>query len=300
MKSIKNRLYSIIFEADTAKGKLFDIALILAICLSILLVSLESIPSFNSRYHLWLKVAEWMITGLFTIEYILRIWVLEKPVAYIRSFFGIIDLLAILPSYLGLFFPGGQSLLVIRAIRLLRVFRIMKLTRYTSAGYTLIKALRASLEKILVFLFVIVTLVIIFGTVMYLIEGEKHGFTDIPTGIYWAVVTLTTVGYGDISPATPIGQFLASIIMILGYGIIAVPTGIVTAQLIARPPTVNTQVCQNCMFDKHDDDALYCKRCGAYLHNEKGQNRSMGHQETKWPDNGEVGNAPGVVPADKS
>ncbi len=265
MKISRTLVYSVIFEADTTEGKLFDIALIGVICLSILLVLLESIPSVGARYHLPLKIAEWMITFLFTAEYLLRIWVLDKPAVYLRSFYGITDLMAILPSYLGLFFPGGHSLLVIRGLRLLRVFRILKLTRYTSAGFTLLRALRASLEKILVFLFFIVTLVIIFGTIMYLVEGKSHGFTDIPTSIYWAVVTLTTVGYGDISPSTPLGQFIASIIMILGYGIIAVPTGIVTAQLIGKPASANTQVCRHCMYDRHDDDARFCKRCGAFL-----------------------------------
>jgi voltage-gated potassium channel len=265
MKPSKERIYTIIFEADTIEGKAFDIGLIAAILLSIVLVMLESVEGVSSRFYGMLKTVEWVITGLFTIEYALRIWVLKNPFRYLFSFYGIIDLLAILPAYLGLALGGGQSLLVIRALRLLRIFRILKLSRYISASRSLGKALWASREKILVFLFFVVTLVIIFGTIMYLVEGNSHGFKNIPTAIYWAVVTLTTVGYGDISPITPMGQFLASLIMILGYAIIAVPTGIVTAQLMQKPSSLNTQVCPECMFDKHDDDARYCKRCGTLL-----------------------------------
>jgi len=261
----KERLYTIIFEADTAEGKCFDVALIIVILLSIIFVILESIDPVRAGFQIGLKIAEWVVTALFTVEYLLRIWVLRRPWKYVKSFFGVIDLLAILPSYLGLIFINGQSLLVIRALRLLRVFRIMKLTRYSTASLTLMRAVKASFEKILVFLFCVLTIVIIFGTMMYLIEGEKNGFTNIPTSIYWAIVTMTTVGYGDISPGTPLGQFLASVIMILGYGIIAVPTGIVTAQMIQKSVPGNTQVCPNCMFDKHDDDAHYCKKCGVKL-----------------------------------
>ncbi|MBN1548467.1 MAG: ion transporter [Syntrophaceae bacterium] len=264
MSISKERLYTIIFEADTPEGKFFDVALIFVILLSVILVMMESVDSFRAAFQKESKFAEWIITALFTVEYMLRIWVLKKPWKYIKSFFGIVDLLAVLPSYLGLFFMGGQSLLVIRSLRLLRVFRILKLTRYSRASRTLAGAVRASLEKILVFLFFVLTMVIIFGTIMYLIEGQENGFTNIPTSIYWAIVTLTTVGYGDISPATPLGQLLASLIMILGYGIIAVPTGIVTAQMM-KPVPSNTQVCPNCMFDRHDDDARHCKKCGAKL-----------------------------------
>jgi voltage-gated potassium channel len=261
----KERLYTIIFEADTPEGKCFDVALIVVILLSIILVILESIDSVRAGFQIELKIAEWMVTSLFTLEYLLRIWVLKKPWKYVKSFFGIVDLLAILPSYLGLIFIGSHSLLVIRALRLLRIFRIMKLTRYITASLTLVRAIKASFEKILVFLFCVLTIVIIFGTMMYIVEGEENGFINIPTSIYWAIVTMTTVGYGDISPATPLGQFLAGVIMILGYGIIAVPTGIVTAQMIQKPVSGNTQVCPNCMFDKHDDDARYCKKCGVKL-----------------------------------
>ncbi len=268
MKISKKSLYTIIFESDTWKGKLFDLSLIFIILLSILFIILESVEPINSRYHAELKIAEWVITALFTLEYGLRLWILDKPWKYVLSFYGVIDLLSILPSYLVLFFAGGQSLMVIRALRLLRIFRIMKLSRYTTAARILAKAMWASREKILVFLFFVATIVIIFGTIMYLVEGPENGFTSIPAGIYWAVVTLTTVGYGDISPVTPLGQFLASLIMVMGYAIIAVPTGIVTAEMMRIPVSRNTQVCHYCMFDRHDDDARFCKKCGTVLKDE--------------------------------
>jgi len=265
MKINRNRLYDIIFEADTREGKAFDVLIIVLIFASIFLVMLDSVTSVREKYAVILRTSEWVITAIFMIEYLLRIYVLKKPFRYIFSFFGIIDLLAILPSFLGLIFTGGQSLMVIRAVRLLRVFRIFKLSRYTSAGRTLAVALYRSREKIFMFIAVILTLVVIFGTVMYLIEGENNGFTSIPVSIYWAIVTMTTVGYGDISPVTGLRQFLASIVMILGYAIIAVPTGIITAEMIRQPVRNNTQVCPNCMYDRHDDDAQYCKRCGTHL-----------------------------------
>lgn len=261
----RERLYEIIFEADTKRGKIFDIVLIILITLSILLVMLDSVESVSSLYHREMRFAEWIVTILFTIEYALRIYIVKKPQQYIFSLYGIIDLLAILPSYIGLIIAGGQSLMVIRAIRLLRVFRILKLGRYTRAGRFLLLAMYKSREKIFIFLFFILTIVIIFGTIMYLLEGEQNGFTSIPTSIYWAIVTLTTVGYGDISPATSTGQLLASIIMILGYAIIAVPTGIVTSEMLHMKTSTNSQVCSMCLYDQHDDDALYCKKCGHSL-----------------------------------
>lgn len=261
----KQRLYEIIFEADTRAGRLFDIALIIMILLSIALVMLESMEGFRNDYQVPLKMAEWTITIIFTVEYFTRIWLVKHPTRYIFSLYGIIDLLAILPSYLVLIISGGQSLIVIRAIRLLRVFRILKLTRYMQAGRYLALAMFRSREKILIFLFFILTITVIFGTMMYLLEGEENGFTSIPTSIYWAIVTLTTVGYGDISPVTGIGQFLASVIMILGYSIIAVPTGIVTSEMIQPKQRSNSQVCENCLYDRHDDDAQYCKKCGTSL-----------------------------------
>lgn len=261
----KKKLYEIIFEADTRKGKAFDLTIIVLIFLSVLLVLLDSIAGVREKYGTIIHVTEWFITGIFLLEYILRIYVLDRPLKYIFSFFGLIDLMAILPNFLGLILSGGQSLMVIRAVRLLRVFRIFKLSRYTSAGRTLMKALYRSREKIFMFISVIVTMVVIFGTIMYLVEGEENGFTSIPVSIYWAVVTLTTVGYGDISPVTGFGQFLASIVMIMGYAIIAVPTGIVTSEMIRMPAGNNTQVCPNCMFSRHDDDARFCNRCGTPL-----------------------------------
>ncbi len=267
---LRDRLYEIIFEADTREGKLFDMVLIILIIFSIILVMLDSIPSVSGRYHKYLILAEWMVTILFTAEYIIRIYIVNKPKAYIFSFYGIIDLLSILPTYVGLFILGGQSLIVIRAIRLLRIFRILKLSRYTRAGKFLVIAIIRSREKIFIFLFFVLTLVIIFGTVMYLIEGEQNGFTSIPVSIYWAIVTLTTVGYGDISPATGFGQFLASIIMIIGYAIIAVPTGIVTSEMMHQKFSTNTQVCSKCLKSNHDDDANFCNNCGESLHREEG------------------------------
>lgn len=265
MLKLKKRLYEIIFEADTRAGKIFDEILLSIILVSIVLVMLESVSSINAKYHELLKILEWSITIIFTVEYLARIWICNKPIKYILSFYGLIDLLAILPTYLGLIITGGQSLVVIRALRLLRVFRILKLGRYTRAGRLIAGAIWRSREKIVVFVVFVFTLAIIIGTMIYLIEGEEHGFTDIPTSIYWAIVTLTTVGYGDLSPATGFGKFLASLVMILGYSIIAVPTGIVTASLMGKTDHYNTQVCSKCMFDRHEDDALYCKKCGTSL-----------------------------------
>lgn len=265
MKELKQKLYSIIFEADTREGKLFDEILLGTIIFSILLVMLESVPTIRVRYHTLLRSLEWVITAIFTLEYLTRIWVVNRPWKYVFSFYGMVDLFALLPTYLGLFFTGGHSLIVIRAIRLLRVFRILKLSRYTRAGRLIAGALWHSREKISVFIIFVLTLALIIGTVMYLVEGEKAGFTDIPTSIYWAIVTLTTVGYGDLSPVTGLGKFLASLVMILGYSIIAVPTGIITASLLGKRENYNTQVCRNCLLEKHDDDARFCKRCGASL-----------------------------------
>lgn len=263
--TLKKHLYEIIFEADTPAGKLFDVILLVVILLSVLLVMLESVSSIAAEYLNILRILEWVITIIFTIEYFLRILIVQKPLRYAFSFFGIIDFLSVIPTYLSLFFLGSQSLVVIRMLRLLRVFRILKLTRYTQAGRMLMRAMWASREKISVFVFFVLIIVVIMGTIMYLIEGETNGFKSIPLSIYWAIVTLTTVGYGDISPATPLGQFMASIIMILGYAIIAVPTGIITAEIIKPTPVKNTQVCQKCLFDKHDDDAVFCKKCGEKL-----------------------------------
>ena len=264
LNDTKQKLYEIIFEADTRPGKIFDVALLVIILLSVVLVMLESVPGIRQSHREILVILEWAITLIFTIEYFVRIAVVRKSWKYIFSFYGIIDLLSVLPTYLSLILVGSQSLIVIRMLRLLRVFRILKLTRYTDAGHTLGRAIWASREKISVFIFFVTILVVIIGTIMYLVEGEASGFTSIPVSIYWAIVTLTTVGYGDISPATALGQFLASFVMIMGYAIIAVPTGIVTAEMI-NPQDRNTQVCPNCLHSKHDNDASHCKKCGAKL-----------------------------------
>jgi voltage-gated potassium channel len=268
MKPDKDRLYEIIFEADTRAGKIFDICLIILILTSILLVIFDSIQTVHDRYYRQLRAAELGITIIFTVEYILRIYSVRKPSGYIFSFYGIIDLLAILPGIIVFIFAASQSLVVIRAIRLLRVFRILKLNRYTSAGRYLSVAMYRSREKVLIFLAVILTLVVIFGTLMYLIEGSGNGFTSIPVGIYWSIVTLTTVGYGDIIPLTGIGRAIASLIMIMGYSIIAVPTGIITSEIMKLPSRENTKACTSCMYDMHDDDAEYCKKCGTELSKE--------------------------------
>ncbi len=262
----RERLHEIIFEADTATGKAFDIALIASIALSVLAVSLESVATFNARYGSQLRVLEWILTGLFTVEYGLRMLCTKYPIRYVRSFFGVVDLLSILPTYLSLIFEGSHYLLVIRLLRVLRVFRVLKLAQYVQEGRLLTQALYASRRTITVFLLVVLTLVMIIGSMMYMIEGEANGFTSIPRSVYWAILTLTTVGYGDIAPQTDLGRFAASIVMILGYGILAVPTGIVSVELArVESPDISTQVCPTCTAEGHDPDAVYCKYCGAGL-----------------------------------
>lgn len=264
MPYIRKRLYEIIFEADTRAGKLFNVALLTIIVISVVLVMLESVGAIRIRYLHLLRTLEWIITGVFTLEYLARMWVVDRPLKYGTSFYGVIDLLALLPTYLDVILTGGHSLIVLRLFRMLRVFRILKLSQYSRAGKLLVAAIWDSRQKISVFIIFIFLLAIVIGTIMYLVEGNEHGFNSIPRSIYWAIVTLTTVGYGDLSPSTGIGQFFASIIMILGYAIIAIPTGIVTAALIKKNQT-NTQICSNCFYDKHDDDAEFCKRCGTRL-----------------------------------
>jgi len=264
--TIKSKLYEIIFESDTKAGKLFDVLLLVVIVLSIVLVMLESVPSIENQYRSLLQILEWSITLIFSLEYCMRIWIVHKSRTYIFSFYGIIDFLSILPSYLAFFFMGTHGFMVIRALRLLRVFRILKLNRYMNEGAIIVKALKQSRIKISVFLFAVLTMVIIIGTLMYLIEGAENGFTSIPRGIYWAIVTLTTVGYGDISPTTALGQFIASFVMIIGYAIIAVPTGIVTAELSKPNKTLPSgQVCEQCLSEGHDLDDQFCRFCGAKL-----------------------------------
>ncbi len=262
----RRRLFIIIFGIDTCAGINFDVSLLWAILLSILTVMLESVDFIRQEYGDWLRAAEWGFTIIFTIEYMARIISIRKPMYYMTSFYGIIDFLSVIPTYLGLLVGGGQYLLVIRALRLMRIFRILKLSRYMGEASSLGSALKASRHKITVFLWAVFTIVMIMGTVMYLVEGGENGFTSIPKSIYWAIVTLTTVGYGDIAPQTALGQVLAAMIMILGYAIIAVPTGIVTAELTqAKIANRIIQKCGKCGFDNHAPDAIYCKRCGTLI-----------------------------------
>ena len=265
--SLRERLHEIIFEADTPTGKLFDILLLVFIVMSVLVVMLESVDQYAEAYGGLFLAVEWILTIFFTIEYCLRLYAVLRPWKYATSFFGVIDLLSILPTYLSLFALGSSSLLTIRALRLLRVFRIFKLGHYMNEGALIMNALRASYNKIMVFLFFIMVLVTIIGSVMYLIEGERNpAFTSIPRSIYWAIVTLTTVGYGDITPQTNIGQFLSAAVMILGYAVIAVPTGIVTNELIGHQQIAeNSQACRYCGKEGHADDAVFCKYCGEML-----------------------------------
>ena len=260
------KLHEVIFEADTPAGKWFDVLLILAILASVVMVMLDSVSVIQKSFGRVLLAGEWFFTILFTIEYLLRLLSVGRPLAYATSFFGVVDLIAVLPTYLSVFIPGAQYLLVIRILRVLRIFRILKLVQYLGEARMLTQALRASQRKITVFLIVVLALVTIFGSLIYLIEDPKHGFTSIPKSIYWSIVTLTTVGYGDISPQTNLGQLLSALIMIIGYGIIAVPTGIVTVELTqAYQRKVSTQACPECSAEGHDMDARYCKYCGSGL-----------------------------------
>ena len=259
----RTKLHEVIFEADTPAGRIFDLSLIIIILLSVLAVMLDSVHHINERFGSQLLMLEWIFTILFTVEYILRLSTVRKPLGYVKSFFGIVDLLSFLPTYFSLLIPGSQYFLVIRLLRVLRIFRVLKLVQYLREARMLGRAFRESGRKIAVFLFTVLTLVVILGSIMYVIEGEENGFTSIPTSIYWAIVTLTTVGYGDISPQTNLGQTLAAMIMILGYSIIAVPTGIVTVELTkSYKEKTNTQACPECAAEGHDDDAKYCKYSG--------------------------------------
>nr|WP_321230450.1 ion transporter [uncultured Psychroserpens sp.] len=277
----KDKLHEIIYEADTPAGKLFDIVLLIFIVASIALVMLESVHTIDKNYHKFLYYGEWVVTILFSIEYIARVITVRKPWKYIFSFYGIIDFLSTIPMYISFVFAGSHALVTLRALRLLRVFRILKIARYLGASNQLKDSIIASRVKIAVFLFAVVISSVIFGTIMYLVEGEENGFTNIPKSVYWCIVTLTTVGFGDIAPQTALGQFITSIIMILGYGIIAVPTGIVSAEYVRstnkadkekeqgkQPEEIqlNTQSCSNCHAMDHKDKAKYCHSCGHNLH----------------------------------
>lgn len=264
----KYQLRRIIFEADTPAGQFFDIALIIMILLSVIVVMLDSVRSIHDQHAELFQIVEWFFTIAFTIEYMMRLICVRRPLNYVFSFYGLVDLIAIIPSYMSLLMPGSQYLLSIRTIRALRVFRVLKFVEYLSEADMLVQAIYGSRRKVTVFLFSVLTMVVILGSLMYLIEGEENGFTSIPRSVYWAIVTMTTVGYGDISPRTNLGQFIAAISMVLGYGIIAVPTGIVTVEIskaFREGIRTNTKVCGHCALDMHDNDADYCKKCGYKL-----------------------------------
>ncbi|MBV8049175.1 MAG: ion transporter [Paludibacterium sp.] len=265
-RALRRTLRTLLFAPDTWRGRLFDQVLIAAILLAVLTVTLESVPSIRAEHAPLLHAVDWGLTLLFTVEYLLRLFCARKPLHYARSFFGIIDLLAILPQYIALFLPQSRFLSVVRILRLLSMFRVFKLTRYLGVAQSLRDALRASQRKITVFLVAALVMVMVLGTLMYVIEGEENGFTSIPVSIYWAIVTLTTVGYGDIAPQTPLGQALASLVMIIGYGMIAVPTGIVSSEIARRDGVQAIEaVCRPCALGEHDRDARYCKYCGRPL-----------------------------------
>lgn len=266
MNSLRQNLNTIIFGTATPAGKAFDLFLISAILLSVAAVALDSMDSINQLYGHILWNIEIAFTVLFSIEYLVRIWISPKPSHYVRSFFGIVDLLSILPTYLALFFPGLNFLITIRILRVLRIFRILRLMQYLSEANILLRSMAMSRRKILVFLFFVMTLTTIYGSLMYIVEGPENGFTSIPKSIYWAIVTLTTVGYGDISPNTPLGQAIASLVMITGYSVIAVPTGIITAELALEMQRARRGFkCPTCNKSGHDSDARFCKHCSARL-----------------------------------
>lgn len=265
----RKRLYEIIFESDTRAGRRFDIALLAAILLSMFVVMTKSVEAYNLQYGHWMNVAEWFFTILFTVEYLLRLYTVSKPLVYAKSRLGIIDLLAILPNYLSLLFPGLEYLLVIRVLRVLRVFRIFKMGHFLSEGNTLITALYMSRRKIIVFLLFILLMVTVIGSILYVVEAPyNENFASIPVSIYWAIVTITTVGYGDISPITNFGRMLAALVMLLGYAVLAVPTGIVSVEMLAARKVqypVSSQTCPHCVREGHDLDATFCKYCGGKL-----------------------------------
>jgi voltage-gated potassium channel len=267
--SLRGRLHTVIFEADTPSGKAFDVVLLIAILASVAAVCLESVAAIRAEYGALLRKIEWGLTLAFTAEYVLRLLCVGRPWRYARSFYGVVDLLSILPTYLSLVFVGTHSLAVIRALRLLRVFRVFKLGQFVKEADVLRVAFVAARRKILVFLGAVLTTVFILGTLMYLVEGDEGGFTSIPESVYWAIVTMTTVGYGDIAPVTVLGKFIASIVMLSGYCIIAVPTGIMSLELVraaGAPAPTNTQSCPSCSAEGHEDDAEFCNRCGSALH----------------------------------
>lgn len=262
-QNFRAQLHEIIFEADTPAGRQFDLILLATITASVGIVILETIPDLHERYFDLFYAAEWFFTIVFTVEYLLRLYVVRSPLNYAKSLYGLIDLVSILPTYLSLFFVGSQALLVVRILRLLRIFRVLRMGRLIWAGHIISRALQASRHKLAVFVFFVCQLVIVIGALMYFVENPVNAsFTSIPQSIYWAVVTITTVGFGDVTPITPLGKFLAVLVMLIGYAIIAVPTGIVSAELVANGKRNNSQVCRHCSKDSHEDDAQYCKFCG--------------------------------------
>lgn len=264
----RRKLHEIIYGTSTPAGKLFDIVLLFVILYSVVIVMLESVPRYDQKYHDFFNRSEWVVTILFTIEYILRVICIQKPSKYIFSFFGIIDFLSTIPKYLSFFVVGSQYITAFRALRLLRVFRILKLVRFVGESNNLLRALKASRAKIFIFVFFVLVVSVLLGTIMYLVEGPQHGFNSIPHSVYWTIVTLTTVGYGDISPETGIGQFIATFIMIIGYGIIAVPTGIVTVEYSKqrrKSGKADVFACKECHATGHIEGANHCYNCGAEL-----------------------------------
>jgi voltage-gated potassium channel len=265
-KTLKEKLFIIIFEADTRAGQLFDKTLIFLILLSLVVVVVDSIESFSSEFHFSLTVLEWIFTLIFSLEYIARVYCAKNRMQYIKSFYGIIDLVAILPTYLAMLFPELHALIDVRVLRLIRIFRIFKLTEYVTEYVHLGAALAASRRKIFVFLSGVLMIVMVLGTLMYVVEGPANGFTSIPTSIYWAISTMTTVGFGDITPKTDLGRFITSIMMLMGWGTLAVPTGIVTAELASsRNEKITTRTCKECMSEGHGTTDQFCRHCGAKL-----------------------------------
>lgn len=264
--TLKHKTYVIIFGTHTAVGKAFDISLIIAIFASLLVLLLDSVASISSRWTDTFRLIEYGFTGLFTIEYVVRLWCSPKPTAYAKSFYGVIDLLAIMPTYLAIFFPSASFMGVIRLVRVLRIFRILKLVRYLQDSNILLRTLLMSRRKIFIFFSAVAILVTIFGSLLYVVEGPVHGFTSIPQSIYWAIVTITTVGYGDLVPQTGLGKAIAALTMLLGYSILAVPTGIITAELNQEMNSHKSLVkCPNCMKNGHEPDSMFCKHCGSEL-----------------------------------
>ncbi|WP_035600856.1 ion transporter [Haloferula sp. BvORR071] len=261
--SRRERWREIVFEAETPEGRRFDVTLLWFIGLSVLAVVLESVPSIAAKYGIFLRTIEWIFTGIFTVEFIFRLYVVRHPLRYARSFYGIVDILSVLPAYLTLFFPGFQSLQVIRILRMLRMFRVFKMVRHVNGAELLVRALYAARAKITVFFSFMLAITVIFGTLMYLVEGPESGFDSIPTSIYWAIVTITTLGFGDITPDTVLGRMLTSVLVLVGYAIIAVPTGIVSSEISKLDGCDDTDACPSCGVHGHLPDARFCRRCGA-------------------------------------